>query len=1195
MEDPTATRNAAVTYAVITLLSALIQSFEQVLSVWFGRRIYERSRGEMILMVYEKALSRKNFSSRPKKNEENSDATENGDSNGHSNGQLNGANNQKSKPGFFERWMPWSQKKSEPAQKDKSGDPASAGKVLNIIRTDVYEVAQRFWEAGDLISLPIGAVVSGYLVWDFLGPSSLLAIFSILAAQCLVAYLTRYQIYWTTRRKAMRDERLQVSSQYIEVIRHLRWYGWQDEWLVNVLAVRIKELWVRVHLHCWFLVVTMVNSLAYDAFPVIAFATYTLLDKHELRVDLIFPALQIFDMLSQRLREIPQQIQTLANAYVAAGRIESFMAEPEKEHQSSTVLDSSNISLNKCSFAWPETEAPILKEISLSVHAGLTVIIGKVGAGKTALLQAILGEMDLKSGTCELPNSFVGYCAQTPWLQSMNIRENILFFTPYDATRYREVIDACELLPDFALFKDGDLSNIGENGIGLSGGQKARVALARAIYSHSTTLLLDDPLSALDHHTSELIVKKLFSGRLLKDRTIILVTHRIDLVNDHASQILEIDDGKLQKLDVTMAPEVVQKDQEEAANQDVDDQPQTDGKDVTKFIEDEMRADWGVQFKVYWLWIKSGKFKWWITLACGLALGRIANLFNTWFLKAWGEAYGPSAFMAWFHSAYIDVSAQAPAVFIKTIDFKAPFKNLPDPSDNVRPWILVYLYITLFRNLCYFFFRSSEIPLMFACSEYLYEKVMRRVSSASFRYYDVTPIGRLLNRLTSDISMVDGQILWQFERILFDCLLWVASAVVIASITPTFLIFCIFLAILFALIFLRYLPLSQSLRRLETVSLSPLFANFGELLQGLTTVRAFGTQSKFQDRVIATVDTFQGMDHFYWSLQAWLSYRYNTLASLAKFVLTMIALYSDLTPGLTAFTLLSASGFVSATKDLCKRYGELQMNFISVERIEELLHIDQEEPGTLQPPAHWPSFDSEIEFDNVTLRYAPQLDPAVQKASIIIPAGSTTAVMGRTGSGKSTLVASILGIIRASEGKITIGGIDVNEVDINTLRRRVTFVAQEPVLFAGSLRHNLDPLKEYSDEECASVLDRVCGPQGWTLETDIESGGKNISQGQRQLVGITRAVLRHSPIIVMDEATASIDLETSMDIQRILREEMKQSTVITIAHRLEAVRDADFAIFMDHGNVAYCGPADSMPKLGTLESGENSGAVSGAE
>ncbi|KAL8918728.1 MAG: hypothetical protein Q9172_005298 [Xanthocarpia lactea] len=256
------------------------------------------------------------------------------------------------------------------------------------------------------------------------------------------------------------------------------------------------------------------------------------------------------------------------------------------------------------------------------------------------------------------------------------------------------------------------------------------------------------------------------------------------------------------------------------------------------------------------------------------------------------------------------------------------------------------------------------------------------------------------------------------------------------------------------------------------------------------------------------------------------------------------------------------------------------MDFVSVERVVELLHLEQEPPGTIDPPAWWPSFNGDIVFEDVTIRYAPHLDPSLSGISFRIPAGSTTALLGRTGSGKSTLALSLLAIMKPESGRIFIDNIDISKVNTQALRNRVTFLAQEPILFPGSMRHNLDPLDEHANDACDAVLQRIGGTHHWTLDTEIEAGGKNLSQGQRQLVGLARAILRRSAIVILDEATASIDTETAMQIQAILREELKESTVITIAHRLEAVRDADFFIRLEEGKVVGCGFANATGEGG---------------
>lgn len=328
--------------------------------------------------------------------------------------------------------------------------------------------------------------------------------------------------------------------------------------------------------------------------------------------------------------------------------------------------------------------------------------------------------------------------------------------------------------------------------------------------------------------------------------------------------------------------------------------------------------------------------------------------------------------------------------------------------------------------------------------------------------------------------------------------------------------------------------------------------------------------------VIDVIDTFQKMDRHYWALQAWLMLRFDFFSSVSTFILTLLSIYTGVSPGLTAFVLRAAGKLVQSTHALCKEYGDLQMDFVSVERVIELLEIDQEPKGTIDPPAWWPSNSSDVVFEDVVIRYAPNLDPALSGVSFTLPGGSNTAVIGRTGSGKSTLALALLGTIVPESGRILIGGIDVAEVNKQALRTRISFLAQDPVLFPGSMRQNLDPTKQHTDEECEAVLERVCGRFGWTLKTEIDTGGRNLSQGQRQLVGLCRAILRRSAVIIMDEATASIDKESAWEIQRVLRDELKESTVITIAHRTEAVRGADYCLNLGRGKILEQGKPSEM-------------------
>ncbi|KAF1843379.1 P-loop containing nucleoside triphosphate hydrolase protein [Cucurbitaria berberidis CBS 394.84] len=1166
MNDPTSPRSAKVTYASMGLFLRLISAQLNVFVLWYQRRAYERSRGELITMLYEKTLNRKILGAKQEAKAEPQNGHTNGEDLTAESGETNG-NHGASKTvsqGWLKRLsvsfrLAFTRKPKEEAEREK--EPASAGKILNLMRNDVYEISQRFWEFSDILTKPAGAVFATILIWRMLGWACLLGVFALGVSQLINIVIARYQVYFEKKRREATDEKLQRTTQFIESIRHLRWYGWQDAWLKGILESRQKELHLRI------IQIIFTTSLAFilrfgsGLFPAVTFYAFTALAGKPLRVDIIFPAFDLFWLLENYLRAIPALVTTILNAYVAMRRIEDFMDEPDKEQTDVAREDSANLGLHEASFSWPGVDRNVLEHLTLSFPPGLTVIYGEVAAGKTALLQALLGELDKTVGDFIQPDQVIGYCAQTPWLQSMSIRDNIVFSYPYDEGRYKKVLEACALLPDMAEFKHGDLSNIGENGIGLSGGQKARVALARAVYSSAKVLLLDDPLSALDHQTAEFIVHKLLDGPLLEGRTTILVTHRTELCHDLAKQWIQIDHGRAILHEPTRAEDAKEL-QRTQTNESISEEEakkleeEQAAATPDKFIEDEHRAKGGVKLRVYWRYIKAGTLRWWFVVVVIMALYRVIDIQQAWFAKVWGESY----------------------------DFGKPkgiFEFLPPAAENVVPWVWTFLVFVIATSVLFWWTNLIMFGVGYRAAKTIFEETIERVAHANFRFYDITPVGRLMNRLTSDMNTIDGDLSGAFTVFAWQFIGWIISIAIILSATPTFLAFGLVLCYGFVYYFFRFLPTSQSLRRLEMVSLSPLMSNFGALVEGLTTVRAFNAQERFQARVIEVVDDFQKNDHFYWSLQAWLAIRFSFMSASATFVMALIAVYTGISPGLTAFILVTANRFVVHTEWMCRVYGMLEMDFTSVERVVELLDIETEPPGVVDPPAYWPTYSGDIEFEDVTIRYAPHLDPALQNITLKFPAGSNTAVIGRTGSGKSTLALCLLATIIPESGTISIDGIDVSTVNKQALRSRVTFLAQEPVLFPGSMRKNLDPLDEYSDAACESVLAKIAGSHDWTLSTNIEGGGKGLSQGQRQLVGLARAMLRRSPILIMDEATASIDFETAQRIQNVLREEMKESTVITIAHRLEAVKNADYCIVLGKGKLIKAGKAADMLKEGS--------------
>ncbi|KAK0856280.1 hypothetical protein LTR03_001371 [Friedmanniomyces endolithicus] len=941
MEDVEAPKQAAITYAAISLGVRLVACQSGVFSLWYGRRCYERSRGEMITMLFEKTLGRKIAFQLHEGDQGTAKDALPKDTNDV--GPEVGLSSPKS-PTIWQKVL---QRTTRLFRRPKAvkpvKEPASMGKILNLMRNDVYEVSQRFWEFQQLIIKPLSCVLSITLVVRFLGWSSLVAVLVLVVCQVINVVLARLMLHFEKRRRKATDAKLQVITQFVEAIRHLRWYGWQGAWLEQILDARQKELKLKVVTNIWNLCISFVNTLGLDLTPVVAFFAYTVIAGKPLRVDVAFPAMQLFQMMTSALRDLPNLIIVMINAWVAVGRIEDFMAEPNKQEMNTEALIGDSLAIHQGSFSWPGVDKQVLHGIDLSFPEGLTVVCGEVASGKTALLQALLGELDMHEGQLIRPAEPVGYCAQTPWLQSMSIRENILFSLPYDETRYKEVLDACALTPDLAELKAGDLSLIGENGIGLSGGQRARVALARAVYSRTKILLLDDPISALDQQTAESIARKCLAGPLLNGRTVVLVTHRTDLVLDLAAQVVKVHDGKAEVLDQDAAQnENLQRIASTTSEKSLDDK--TMEKQVTaavpdKFIEDEHRAHGDVKARVYWEYVKAGNLRWWAVLILALVVYRLFSTAETWYLKAWGEAYNHRSSLGLL--LYRDDAGITPSGL---------FDDMPPPDVNIKPWLVGFLLLALGLSFTLIISQAVMIVIAYIAARRMFRDVMHKVAHATFRFYDVTPVGRLMNRMTSDIGVIDGNISNQFQAVAWLGISWLSSLIIIASVTPTFLVFSAALTAAFVFIFMQFLPTSQSLRRLEMVSLTPLMSNFGALLNGLTT-------------------------------------------SL---------------PG----------------------------------------------PG-------------------------------------------------------------------------------------------------------GRCRRHLPE-------------------DGWDLTTKVAAGGSNLSQGQRQLVGLARAVLRQSAIIILDEATASIDRETAMQIQQVMHEEMKDSTVITIAHRLEAVRNADYCIVLGKGRILEQGPASEM-------------------
>ncbi|KAI0050163.1 multidrug resistance-associated ABC transporter [Auriscalpium vulgare] len=909
-----------------------------------------------------------------------------------------------------------------------------------------------------------------------------------------------------------------------------------------------------------------------------------------------------------------------------------------------------------------------LKDISIVFpDSKLTLVTGPTASGKTALLMALLGELTKLSGRIIMAKDLsrvdehghthsISYAAQSPWLRHQSIKDNILFGYPYDDERYQAVIEACALQPDLDILEDGDETEIGARGVNLSGGQKARVALARAIYSRAKYVLLDDPLSAVDSHTARFLFEKLLQGPLLANRTVILVTHHVDLVLPGAHYLVRMLDGRIDTQGTVaelrergILDEITQEAELEAAEKQATAEevpsaeeavanaagsgeeaaePAAEHKKPRKLIEDEQRETGGIKWSIYNTYMKASSYWTWVIMELIIILEQVLSVSEKVWMKTWGEAYGSQVHShAYSYSASSAVGQKvmldsllvshnlAPGVHNQ--DFTAT--SLPRAQDH--PLFYIGIYAALTFGLALFNVLTAVMQFIggFRASKVLFTRLLDSVVRSTMRWHDTTPQGRILNRFSKDVETVDNSLPMSLHDVNKSFAIFAASVITVTFIFPLFLVPAFAIGLAYRALAIGYLNTGRDLRRMESNSRSPIFSGFSELLEGIVTVRAFSAEQRFLDGLHSKIDLTTQMWYSFWMTNRWLLLNFDTLGAVAVFITTLFALSGYISAGLAGVCITSAMTFTLSIYQACSGWTGLELDLNSVERLVEYLDLPQEPPAIIEsarPPAYWPSSESNrlIVVEDLVVKYAPDLPAVLHDVSFSLKGRERVGLLGRTGSGKSTLAMSILRFTDPTSGRILIDGIDITKIGVHDLRSRLTFIPQDAPLFSGTLRENLDPFNEHDDIECLDVLFRVqmitesayqsqrssrqasragtrpSSPSGnspseanssaapsvtdveskapISLETQVSAGGVNFSQGQRQLIAMARALLRHSSIIVLDEATSSIDFATDSKIQATIREEFGSSLLLTVAHRLKTVIDYDRLIILDKGSIA---------------------------
>ncbi|CEM14566.1 unnamed protein product [Vitrella brassicaformis CCMP3155] len=882
-----------------------------------------------------------------------------------------------------------------------------------------------------------------------------------------------------------------------------------------------------------------------------------------------------------------------------------------------------------------ETGRPALKDINLQVNEGeLVCIVGQVGAGKTALLSALLGQLHQSQGTVGVYHP-VAYVSQEPWVRNASVKANILFESPYEKEKYEGVLEVAQLLPDIATLPDGDATEVGERGITLSGGQKARLAFARALYrlDQCSIYLLDDPLSAVDLHVARRLFDDAIAGLLAKKTRLLVLNSHYHLLQ-HAHKVVVMKDGQIDTIcsykDLCQNyPAFVSAQQQSkdttttttSSNTDTPTSTPTPAADTPRPNLITKRTDLSAYEKGPAAGEASGTVAP-VKREAGLltkedrVTGKVKfQLYVAYFSMGVRQNKLLGA-MLFFMILILFALAQGGQV---TTDWWLGFwsEEAPNrPNLSTFYWLGIYVSICLAATLIVIARDATWVASVIRSSRNLHDTTFAAVLRAPVNlFFDVTPVGRIINRFSNDLDKVDSLLPESLNSTIQMVFRLLSFLLLCALSSPWFMLAVIPLVLMFYRIQMFFRKSSRELRRLEGVTRSPIVSLFEETLNGIQIIRAFKMESTFFSLLKQRLDTNGAFFFLYWVAARWLAFRLDLLAALAVFCVGMLFILlnsvggkSAVDPAMAGLALVYVMQTVSMLQWAVRVSIEAENNMTGVERLLHYCDIPNEAParaplvtpppavadqwneqlsltmephhphthaapgaGAIEPPASWPS-EGCVRFDGVWLRYRPELEYALRGLSFTVRAGEKIGICGRTGAGKSSILQALFRMVELSEGSITVDGIDVRWVGLHHLRSRLSVIPQDPILFSGSLRQNLDPFNERSDEELWETLRRVhlakeVKALPGQLNAILSEKGENLSLGQRQLLCVGRALLRHAKVVMLDEATAAVDTDTDQVLQATIRENFKDATTVTIAHRLETILHCDRILLLDKGAV----------------------------
>ncbi|RAL06916.1 P-loop containing nucleoside triphosphate hydrolase protein [Aspergillus homomorphus CBS 101889] len=1130
---------------------------------------------------------------------------------------------------------------------EESDDEASVKKtrqsIINLAAVDGRRITQfttfAYLLPSSIFKLVLGC---GFLI-KILGWRSAL---SGIAVSVLITPLNSFAAkrYTGAQVKLMklRDQKLAIVTEVLQGIRQVKFSGLEGQWENRIQEAREKELhalWTSFLFDVILMAIWVLGPIGLSAISLTVYATL----HGGLSASVAFTAMSVFSSLELSLAILPEIISNGLEAKVSADRIDTYMASPERVINTTPADE---ISFEDASVAWPIEQEPgteaeddrfVLRDLNIHFpKQGLSIISGRTGSGKSLLLSSILGESDLIKGTVRVPvppkvedrfdhsatnanwilDSAIAYVAQIPWIENATIKDNILFGLPCDQERYSQTISACALNKDLEMLPDGDMTDIGANGVNLSGGQRWRISFARALYSRAGILILDDIFSALDAHTGRHVYDHALTGELGYERTRILVTHHVALCLPQADYWVELEDGRIRHAGPVAQAERPNQPQaplfgttgdddttvmdEETVEEVISHTPHrrlntSPGEAVMKttspkkFVEDEKREIGSVQLSVYTTYISMGGhgLRWYMTVIAFLGYTSLM-VGRAWWINIWTDSSSKTPASFEQHSLFL---LQRP---IAQMDSSAPESEL---SMYLSVYIAFSILACIMGTVRFYLILSTSVR----AARNLFNRLTYAVLRAPLRWLDTVPLGRILNRFTSDFNSIDSTIGYQLGFTASQ-MLNVCGIVLAGVLVSPFVIILAFVLLTVCLgLALKYLAGAREVKRLESTAKSPIFEHFGSSLAGLVTIRAFSKSDAYTSMIYNRINAHA---QAWWAMllfNRWLSFRMNLVGALfATLTAAVILSLPNISASLAGFALSFSLLFNSAIAMALRNYTDVELSMNATERVIEYSNIELENQGGVNPPASWPT-EGRLEVQDLVVGYAPDLPPVLKGLSFNVEKNQRVGVVGRTGAGKSSLTLALFRILEAREGQVLIDGLDIAKLTLHSLRSRLAIIPQDPVLFSGTVRFNLDPFEEYTDAELYDALGRVHliseanneailadgAPTSTqrkntniftSLNAPISEGGLNLSQGQRQLLCLARAIVSRPKIMFLDEATSAVDMETDALIQRSIRAEFgrNNTTLLVIAHRLSTIADFDRILVMDDGRAVEFGAPSEL-------------------